>query len=98
MDGILLIDKPRSRSLRRPRFKFGAKFRTLPSNLFYEDLRVNAPKRVQTVFDSGILPKRVPLLQDNEVIEIIESPIKPVDLKREREERHKIREEKRKKP
>ncbi len=96
MDGILLIDKPKSRSLRRPRFKFGAKFRTLPSNLFYEDLRLNAPKRVQTVFDSGILPKRVPLLQDNEIVEVIDSPVTPVDLKREREEKRKAREEKKK--
>jgi len=35
-DGLLLVDKPRSRSLRRP-LGIGARFWTLPSNLFFED-------------------------------------------------------------
>ncbi len=91
MDGILLIDKPKSRALRRPRFKFGAKFRTLPSNIFYEDLRVNAEIRVKALFDSGLLPKRVPLLDDLGVIDIVDSPVTPIDVKREREERRKLR-------
>jgi len=76
-DGILYVDKPKSRSLRRP-VKVGGKFRTLPSNLFYEDLRVNAEKRVQSLIESGDLPTRVKKLDDFEVIDIIESPVTPI--------------------
>lgn len=75
-DGILLVDKPRSRSLRRP-IQVGAKFRTLPSNLFYEDLRQNAVARVETLIESGTLPKRAGRLDDFDVIEIEESPVVP---------------------
>ncbi len=75
-DGILLVDKPRSRSLRRP-IQVGAKFRTLPSNLFYEDLRQNATARVEALIASGTLPKRTGRLDDFDVIEIDESPVVP---------------------
>lgn len=74
--GVLLVDKPRSRSLRRP-FQVGAKFRTLPSNLFYEDLRQNAVTRVNALIESGNLPKRAPLLNDMDLIDIDESPVVP---------------------
>lgn len=77
MDGILYIDRPKSKTLRRP-LMFGGKFRTLPSNIFYEDLRVNAAKRVDSVIDSGNLPARVDKLDDIEIIEIIDSPVTPV--------------------
>ena len=75
--GILLLDKPQNSLFRRP-LKLGSKFRTLPSNIFYEDFRVNALKRVEAIINSGHLPKRVHKLSDFEVIDIIESPIKPV--------------------
>lgn len=75
-DGILLVDRPRSRSLRRP-IQVGAKFRTLPSNLFYEDLRQNAVMRVEALIESGTLPKRAGRLDDFDVIEIEESPVVP---------------------
>jgi len=76
-DGILYVDKPKSRSLRRP-LKVGGKFRTLPSNLFYEDLRVNAEKRVQSLLDSGTLPKRAAKLDGFDLIEIQDSPVTPI--------------------
>lgn len=76
-DGILYVDKPKRRSLRRP-FKVGGKFRTLPSNLFYEDLRVNAEKRVQALIDSGVLPRRAAKLDGFDLIEIEDSPVTPV--------------------
>lgn len=76
-DGILYVDKPKSRTLRRP-IKFGGKFRTLPSNLFYEDLRVNAAKRVEALIAEGNLPRRAEKLDDLDIIEIIDSPVTPV--------------------
>jgi len=76
-DGILYVDKPKRRSLRRP-LKVGGKFRTLPSNLFYEDLRVNAEKRVMSLLDSGTLPKRAAKLDGFDLIEIQDSPVTPI--------------------
>jgi len=76
-DGILYVDKPKSRSFRRP-FQFGSKFRTIPSNLFYEDLRVNAEKRVMSLIKRGNLPTRVKSLDDLDVIDIIDSPVTPI--------------------
>jgi len=73
-DGLLLVDKPRSRSLRRP-IQVGAKFRTLPSNLFYEDLKQNAVMRVNKLLEKGTLPKRTQKLDGFEVIDVIESPV-----------------------
>ena len=76
-DGILYIDRPKSPALRRP-LKFGGKFRTLPSNIFYEDLRVNAAKRVNALIESGNLPRRAKKLDDLGVIEIVDSPVTPL--------------------
>ena len=76
-DGILFVDKPKRRSLRRP-LKVGGKFRTLPSNLFYEDLRVNAEKRVQSLIEAGTLPRRTKKLDGFDVIEIQDSPVTPI--------------------
>ena len=76
-DGILFVDKPKTRSLRRP-LKVGGKFRTLPSNLFYEDLHVNAEMRVQSLLDKGTLPRRAAKLDDFDIIEIQESPVTPI--------------------
>ncbi len=76
-NGLLLVDKPRSRSLHRPR-QVGAKFRTLPSNLFYEDLKQDSKRRVQNLLDANILPERAgALLDDFEVQEIKASPVTP---------------------
>jgi len=76
-NGLLLVDKPRSKSLHRPR-QVGAKFRTLPSNLFYEDLKQDAKRRVQNLLDAKILPERAgSLLDDFEVQEIEDSPVIP---------------------
>ena len=72
-----MVDTPLSKSLRRPR-AVGAKFRTLPSNLFYEDLKQDAKRRVQMLLDSNTLPERAGLkLDDFEVEEIEDSPIIP---------------------
>jgi len=76
-DGILYVDKPKSRSFNRP-FQFGSKFRTIPSNLFYEDLRVNAEKRVESLLKYGKLPKRVNKIDDLDVIDIVDSPVTPI--------------------
>ncbi|MGB0908427.1 MAG: DUF3089 domain-containing protein [Maricaulaceae bacterium] len=75
-DGMLFVGKPKSRSLRRP-FGLGARFWTLPSNLFFEDLRLNARMRADNLITSGELPTRVKLLDDMDVIDIIESPVTP---------------------
>ena len=76
-DGVLLIDRQKRAVFKRP-IKFGGKFRTLPFNLFYEDLRINATARVDALLESGALPRRAEKLDDLEVIELIESPVKPV--------------------
>ena len=76
-NGLLLVDTPHSKSLRRPR-AVGAKFRTLPSNLFYEDLKQDAKRRVQNLLDAKVLPERAgPMLDDFEVEEIRISPVTP---------------------
>lgn len=76
-NGLLLVDIPRSRSLRRP-LAVGAKFRTLPSNLFYEDLKQDAKRRVNNLLETKKLPERAgPLLDSLEVQEVEDSPITP---------------------
>lgn len=76
-NGLLLVDKPSRKSLRRPP-AIGAKFRTLPSNLFYEDLKQDAKRRVQNLLDANVLPERAgPMLDDFEVQEIEDSPVIP---------------------
>ncbi len=72
-NGILLIEQPKTKSLRRPS-RFGGKFRTMPSNLFYEDLKLDAKRRVDNLLAKDVLPKRAPLL-DMETIEVKDSPI-----------------------
>ncbi len=76
LDGLLFVDKPRSRSLRRP-LMVGGKFRTLPSNLFYEDLKQNAVARVDALLASGTLPKRAERLDNFELEEIEVNPVTP---------------------
>lgn len=74
LDGILSIDKPKQKSLRRPS-RFGGKFRTPESNLFYEDLRIDAARRVKNKIDLNVLPRLAPIMEDMETIEIQESPV-----------------------
>lgn len=81
-DGLLLVDKPRSRSLRRP-WGIGARFWTLPSNLFFEDLRLNAKARTEALIATGRLPTRVRTIEALEVIDIVDSPVTPFDPKAE---------------
>jgi hypothetical protein len=74
-DGLLHVDTPRSKSLRRP-LKVGGKFRTLPSNLFYEDLKQDAKRRVETLLNAQVLPERAgALLDDFEVQDVQDSPV-----------------------
>jgi len=74
-NGLLLVDMPKSKSLRRP-LKVGGKFRTLPSNLFYEDLKQDAIRRVGSLLESGLLPERAgPMLDELEAEEVQDSPI-----------------------
>ena len=80
VDGVLRVDRPHSRSLRRP-WQIGAKFRTLPSNLFYEDLRQNAVARVDALVASGTLPKRAARLDDLDLIDIDAAPVRPAEDK-----------------
>jgi len=77
-DGILYVDRPKSRALRRP-IRLGGRYHTLPSNLFYEDLRINAEKRVIALINQGALPTRVEKLDDLDVIEIVDSPVVPIE-------------------
>lgn len=72
-----MVDKPRNSLFKRP-FKLGGKFRTPRSNLFYEDLRLNAIDRVGALLETDRLPKRVKKLDSLDVIELIESPVTPV--------------------
>ncbi|MEL6688097.1 MAG: DUF3089 domain-containing protein [Pseudomonadota bacterium] len=74
--GILRVDRPKSRSLRRP-LQVGMKFRTLPSNLFYEDLKQNAVARVDALIKSDVLPKRAQRLDGFEVVDVVDSPVVP---------------------
>ena len=75
--GLLMVDKPRNSLFKRP-FKLGGKFRTPRSNLFYEDLRLNAITRVESMLETGTLPKRVKKLDSLDVIELVDSPVTPV--------------------
>ncbi len=74
-DGLLYVDTPRSKALRRP-IKVGMKFRTLPSNLFYEDLKQDAKRRVERLLASETLPERAgAMLDDFEVQDVQSSPV-----------------------
>ncbi|MBC6403698.1 MAG: DUF3089 domain-containing protein [Hyphomonadaceae bacterium] len=76
-DGILHVDMPKSRSLHRP-IRLGGKFRTLPSNLFYQDLRENAITRVRA-FHNTTPPRRVEKPDALNVIEIADGPVTPIE-------------------
>ena len=62
----------------------GARFWTLPSNLFFEDLRLNAKERTEALIETGTLPTRVRALDSIEIIDIVDSPITPFDPNKKR--------------
>lgn len=78
--GVLLVDQPRSRSLRRPR-RLAEDYREPPFNLFYEDLRVDVLRRSQVV-DAILTEERrwAPPLNDPEAVE--EAPVIPIPDRR----------------
>lgn len=69
VDGILVVDRPRQKFLRRGKW-FGAKWHVQPYNLFYRDLTLDAARRVR------LLQAR--LEQEARILKPIEEP---VDLK-----------------
>jgi len=73
-DGILIIDTPKQRSLRRPR-AIGGRYKTAPFNLFYEDLRMNMVARTEALILKGGVPRLAPDFEDGSEIEIIDSPV-----------------------
>jgi hypothetical protein len=76
MDGVLMTEPPRSRSLQRPS-RLAEHFRLPPFNLFYEDLRIDAERRL-----AGFLPvfeaenRQAPPLGQPE--EIDDAPFTPI--------------------
>ncbi len=80
-DGVLAIDKPKSRSFRR-RAQFGGRFKTAPFNLFYEDLRLNIIARTEALIMTGTIPRLAPALDDLEEVDILDSPVTPTDNRR----------------
>lgn len=77
-DGVLAIDKPKSRSFRR-KAQFGGRFKTAPFNLFYEDLRINMVARTEALIMTGTLPRLAPAMEDLTQVDIIDSPVIPTD-------------------
>lgn len=73
-DGILIIDTPKQRSLRRPR-ALGGRYKTAPFNLFYEDLRMNMVARTEALILKGGVPRLAPDFEDAKAIEIVDSPV-----------------------
>ena len=76
VDGILLIDKPKSRALRKP-LGFGKRFKPDPFNLFYEDLSSDAKRRVDNLNARFQREGRLAPPFENSM-EIIDSPIRGV--------------------
>lgn len=73
-DGILIIDRPKSKSLRR-KARFGGRYRTAHYNMFNEDIRRNMLTRIDALIASGGLPERAPLMDEMPMVDIIESPV-----------------------
>ncbi|KAA5804855.1 DUF3089 domain-containing protein [Alkalicaulis satelles] len=74
--GVLMIDQPRTRALRRPS-RVGEDRRTPPFNLFYMDIRTDAARRLDTL--ARVLEEErrwAPPLEDMEEVEV--APIVPM--------------------
>lgn len=79
-DGVLLIERPESRLLRRPS-RIAEDFLYAPFNLFYEDLRLDTARRSMIV--TTILEEErrwAPPLEDPEAVE--EAPVIPIPDRR----------------
>lgn len=79
-DGVLLIERPDSRLLRRPS-RIAEDFRFAPFNLFYEDLRLDAARRsliVTTILEEE--RRWAPPLENPESVE--EAPVVPIPDRR----------------
>ncbi|PHS28767.1 MAG: hypothetical protein COA84_00850 [Robiginitomaculum sp.] len=76
VDGILLVDRPKSHALRKP-LGFGKRFKPDPFNLFYEDLSSDAKRRVDNLNKRFAIEGRLAPPFKN-AIEIIDSPIRSV--------------------
>lgn len=75
-DGILIVDKPKRRFLRRGDW-FGAKWKAQPFNLFYYDIAKNAEERLAAL--QAILEvEPEPLEPIGETIDLGESPVNKV--------------------
>lgn len=76
-NGLLMIETPRSRALRRPH-RLGEDRRVPPFNLFYVDIREDAARRGALL--SAILAEKARYAPPLEAIEEIEvSPVEPID-------------------
>ncbi|MCH8489846.1 MAG: DUF3089 domain-containing protein [Oceanicaulis sp.] len=74
--GVLMIDQPRTRALRRPS-RVGEDRRTPTSNLFYMDIRIDAERRLNTVGALLAEERRwAPPLEEIEEIEV--APVVPM--------------------
>ncbi len=75
-DGALLVDEPKSRSL-RPRFSLGVRFKPPVANLFYADTAADVTKRYGAFLilreEEGRMAPPI-----DTVISIVDSPINPV--------------------
>ncbi|PHS23905.1 MAG: hypothetical protein COA85_09065 [Robiginitomaculum sp.] len=76
VDGILLVDKPKSRSLRKG-MGFGKRFKPDPFNLFYEDLSKDAVQRVKNLNLRFKTEGRLAPPFENSM-EVLDSPIRGV--------------------
>ncbi len=75
-DGILLVDRPKSRALRKG-MGFGKRFKPDPFNLFYEDLSKDALRRVENLNNRFKTEGRLAPPFENSM-EITDSPIRGV--------------------
>ncbi|MGP1275556.1 MAG: DUF3089 domain-containing protein [Caulobacterales bacterium] len=76
-DGLLFVDMPRSRTLRRPS-RLGEVRRVAPFNLFYADIEADVTRRAEILANTLAEERRwAPDLPEAEEIEIV--PVRPID-------------------
>ncbi|MGY6533512.1 DUF3089 domain-containing protein [Glycocaulis sp.] len=76
-DGLLIIEQPRSRSLRRPS-RLAEVRRAPPFNLFYADIEADAERRLAIHAEMLAEERRwAPDLPDAEEVEVV--PVRPID-------------------
>lgn len=76
-NGLLFVDQPRSRTLRRPS-RLGETRRAPPFNLFYADLEADVTRRAAILDETRTEERRwAPDLPDAEEIQVI--PVRPID-------------------